>query len=152
MREEEFVKELNKLGFNTEHFHDKVYIIAGNKDIGSVTEGEKYKLDSDYEAFSDLESDVQLALLDLMIEYAKTPVEERVNPKKYRLTWNFDVASMNENDTELALNEMSNRFYFVKPWEDFQFKRKFTEEEISNFPQKIKRLITLEYLILEEVN
>ena len=38
-----------------------------------------------------------------------------------------------------------------KETEDFGYKRKFTEEEISNFPQKIKRLITLEYLILGEV-
>ena len=150
MRRGEFVKELKKLGFNTEHFLDRIYIKAGDKCIGSITEGEKYKLDSDYRAFSYLESDVQLALLDLMIEYAKTPLDERVL-KKYRLTWNFDVASMNENDTELALNVLNNRFYFVKPWEDFGYKRKFTEEEISNFPQKIKRLITLEYLILGEV-
>lgn len=150
MREEEFVKVLNKLGFKTTRCQDVLFILAGNECVASVINGEKYKLDSNYEVFSDLESDVQLALLDLMIEYAKTPLDERVL-KKYKLTWNFDVASMNENDTELALNVLSNRFYFVKPWEDFGYKRKFTEEEISNFPQKIKRLITLEYLILGEV-
>ena len=66
---------------------EMVCFYASKKDriLAYANKIEKFKIATDFGNFSKLPSFSQELLLDLFYEYAKTPLEEREEPKKYKL-------------------------------------------------------------------
>ena len=61
------------------------YASKRNQIVAYVNLIKKFKIATDFGNFSKLPSFSQELLLDLFYEYAKTPLEEREEPKKYKL-------------------------------------------------------------------
>ena len=61
------------------------YASKRNEIVAYVNLIKKFKIATDFGNFSKLPSFSQELLLDLFYEYAKTPLEEREEPKKYKL-------------------------------------------------------------------
>ena len=66
---------------------EMVCFYASKKDriLAYANKIERFKIVTDFGNFSKLPSFSQELLLDLFYEYAKTPLEEREEPKKYKL-------------------------------------------------------------------
>ena len=64
------------------------YASKRNEIVAYVNLIKKFKIATDFGNFSKLPSSSQELLLDLFYEYAKTPLEEREEPKKYKLKEN----------------------------------------------------------------
>ena len=67
--------------------------------------------------------------IELMFEYAKTPLEEREEEKRYYLR---TPTTFNENT--VVLNYYKNYYLFAGKLEDAGYKTKFTQKEIDAMP------------------
>jgi len=83
--------------------------------------------------------DLKHQLFHILAEYAATPIEEREEEKKYQFKIKGIVDNMN------FLNyEMIQGFYFLDSITGNQeVQTAFTQFEIDNFPEDVKRLITV---------
>ena len=56
-----------------------------NKPIATVSSTELMEIDTRYDSFNCMDNSSKNEMLGLLCEYAKTPLEEREEPKKYKL-------------------------------------------------------------------
>ena len=82
MKTSEFIKRVEELGYEVDNisFPTVLRIVAGEDVwIASVETNALNKVDTRYDA------NIPSELFDLLVEYAKTPLEEREEPKRYYL-------------------------------------------------------------------
>lgn len=96
MKTNQFIKEIKSLGFDVGESHYILAIRDGNEfTLAHVSKKEAGVLATDFPNFYGLEHDRKLRLLDLLIKYAKTPIEDRKEDEKYYLrqmgigSWSF---------------------------------------------------------------
>ena len=86
MKTNQFIKEIKSMGFDVKELHYNLAIYEGNEfTLAHVSKKEVGVLATDFPHFYRLEHDRKLRLLDLLIEYAKTPIEDRVEEEKFKL-------------------------------------------------------------------
>ena len=84
MKTNQFIKEIKSMGSNVKELHYNLAIYEGNYfTLAHVSKKEVGVLATDFPHFYNLEHDRKLRLLDLLIEYAKTPIEDRKEEEKY---------------------------------------------------------------------
>ena len=102
------------------------YASKRNEIVAYVNLIKKFKIATDFGNFSKLPSFSQELLLDLFYEYAKTPLEEREEPKKYKLKHKLvrwrSYLNYIENEKELRFSngEQTGRFktvFTIQEWE-----------------------------------
>lgn len=86
----EFVEKMNKLGFETETVfsfdeHAETRIYFERVYMGRVDENEQGVLDTYYSTFRKLGNSKLQDFLSLLVEYALTPVEQRIKVRKYNV-------------------------------------------------------------------
>ena len=138
MNKSEFVKKVKELGFIVK---EKEYTMA-NEVWLIVCEGEhteimgventRFVIDTDYANFIDLDYYLKEKLFDLAVEYARTPIKERGEEKKYhvRLPW------LDEDFQCLNLNKSTGRYLIATKSEFSYCQTKFTMEEIEELKEK----------------
>lgn len=77
--------------------------------------------------------DVPTELFDLCVEYARTPIEEREEEKKYYLKLPFDVRN---EGFYLNYNNNYETYGFLSKFESSDWKTQFTQREIDNMPSQ----------------
>ena len=77
MKYSELEGKVNELYMTIEIEDAKVYIQDEGNDIASISIGNQFVMDTDYEAFWFLHSTVQNKVLDWCYQISKTPLEER---------------------------------------------------------------------------
>ena len=89
MRTSELIKKVMEIeGVNNYRQSEEMlcfYASKRNEIVAYVNLIKKFKIATDFGNFSKLPSSSQELLLDLFYEYAKTPLEAREEPKKYKL-------------------------------------------------------------------
>ena len=144
MTYEEFRDEVEALGFKVfNHFENLKITNVENETVADVHRYNVGEVDMFHYGFKSLEASEKLKLLDLCIELAKTPPEEREPVKKYYLKHKFIF----DKQAYLAKNEK----YFwlmikIKTDADYQ---QFTLDEIEEIKEKFG--VTLEDWELVEV-
>ena len=143
MTYEEFLKGVDELGFKVgNHFENLKITNVKNETVAYVHKENVGEVDTFHYGFKSLETSEKLKLLDLCVELAKTPLEERES-KKYFLKHKFIF----DKQAYLAKNEK----YFwlmIKIRTDADYQQ-FTLDEIEGIKEKFG--VTLEDWELVEV-
>ena len=139
MKTNQFIKEVESVGFKIKKIKDYFVVIDANGFCVSETSEEYFGVFStDYVGFYDLDYNTKLQLLDLLNEYAKTPIEDREEDEKYyyKLTGFKGVQYfLTEHiDTEEvflgASKSEQTRNWFLKS--------QFTDKEFAALPKDIQ--------------
>lgn len=81
-----------------------------------------------------LENSLKIKLLDIMYEYARTPVEERENKKKYHLKHRW--LDFSKKGYVLGYNSTLDEYLIVTKFFSKRFKTEFTEKEIDEIKKR----------------
>ena len=157
MKTKEFIERLSALGYSTSKYEDTIEVLemvtpSYGRIYGRIHRKEPYRIEKTQYARQDPR------VFDLMVEYARTPLDEREEEKKYYVEFGDKLDKLSKN-RYLNLNITNNVFFFHFNWldlEDFdsghlKFKGKFTQSEIDNFPPEIKGAIECGFLKKVEV-
>ena len=132
MKTNQFIKEIKSMGFDVKELHYNLAIYDGNEfTLAHVSKKEVGVLVTDFPNFYRLEHDTKLQLLDLLIEYAKTPIEDREEDEKYyyRLKGFGEEGYLNREVADIYLSDSS---------QIIDCQTQFTDKEFAALPEDIK--------------
>ncbi len=95
----------------------------------------RFSADLDYRGFDDLKHERKEKLFNLIVEYARTPIEEREEPKKYYLKHKWLT---NNGGSYNCLNFYvdENKYLIESGTTMCGYKTQFTQAEIDNIKEK----------------
>ena len=132
----ELVKELEELGFKTQSMPSFIYILFKGIVVASIVETEPFCISTDTINWLVLNDDLKEKAFDLLVRYAKTPLEDREEPKKYYLRHNYLNAYTGDNylnwDRTLLI---ANSISLDDEVEDEDFQTQFTKREIKTLEE-----------------
>ena len=139
MKTKEFIQRVKKLGYEVDDKGTGMFLYNGNDIIVFVSKEKQYKLEtSNFSAVKNPEE-----LLDLCVEYAKTPIEEREEEEKFYLQKikSFYEVKIDKDNMFLILDMDDNSFFlsdvqFYDKYIRGNFKTKFTQQEIDEIKKK----------------
>ena len=103
----------------------------------------KFEISTGYGNFLKLHSSSQELLLDLLYQYAKTPIEEREEPKKYKLRHKLvEFAYLNYSEDRQELD-------FSTEYETSNFKTAFTIQEWEALTEQTWEDLLLQFKAIE---
>ena len=133
MKTKEFIKRVEELGFGwfgVDKVYSSISIVANDNVIARVSKSRLFCVDTlnpiKVEWINEKE------LFDLIVEYAKTPIEEREGPKKYYLRYKWINADYNYLNYDHRLNVYGLDRILNYNW----IKNKFTLKEIEEIKEK----------------
>ena len=145
MKTNEFIREVNHLGFSVK---DKKYTGANeiwlivcegeHTKIVSIEKNTRFLIDTNYANFIHLDDDLKEELFDLAIEYAKTPVEEREEEKRFIIPLPGLVT------TDGKQQYLSQDYNFFASRRDRTLKQTWKEEDLKFVPE-IYRQFAMEF-------
>jgi hypothetical protein len=108
MKTLEFIKAIKKLEYYPKE--DNAIIKIANSQMipfvyADVATKHRNVLRTDYFPFTELTSEKQAELLDVLIEYARTPIEEREEEKVYRLRYKWLEENCEDRDAYLNFDK-----------------------------------------------
>ncbi|EGC83384.1 hypothetical protein [Anaerococcus hydrogenalis] len=86
MKTKEFIKRVKELGF--EVFNEDDYLVIKDEyesNVANVNKTTLAQMSTDYIEWDEIYDEDKTKLFDLLIEYAKTPIDERKEEKKFYL-------------------------------------------------------------------
>lgn len=145
MKYSEFKRDIEEMGYSIVNGKDDLYVRKRrHRMIISIGLNSTYVIDSKFESFKDLEDLEKERLLNLAWQLASTPLDERVNEKRYRLKLPFVKDDLKYLTVRKATGDLTVS-YLAPYYEDYQ--GEFTETEIK----ELKRKHNLDSFVLEEV-
>jgi hypothetical protein len=152
MRIDELKKEIELLGdgekwsFKAIECGDYVNIqrLIGNTRqlIAWVKIKKIFIVNTDYRTFANLPEEIREKIFDILVKFARTPVDEREEEKKYVITHKYAV-SKNLNPVNLAWNKEKNAYRLINCKQDNDiYKALFTKEEIEKIKEKLDTDLT----------
>lgn len=134
MKTKEFIKKVEKLGYRVEDTGFNLYLYSGEDLVAFVGKKKQYVLEI-YNFF--LKQNAE-ALLDLCIEYVKTPIEEREEEEKFYLQKirSFYDGDYDESRAFLNLDTSIDVFRVTTMSETSIFKTQFTQQEIDKIKEE----------------
>ena len=133
MKTKEFIKRVEELGYKVRKVYSQIEIMSQGLTVATVSTKRMYVIKSF--CFVDVEWKNQDKLFDLIIEYAKTPIDERKEEKKYYLRhlyektfWRFPEDPMIDIWRDTADVE------YMTPL--IKYKDQFTLKEIEEIKEK----------------
>jgi|LSQX01.1.fsa_nt_gb hypothetical protein len=143
MKRAELKKLVEGAGYVVRNKYEYLYILNQDEDrLIAINNKEVGSFDTDWVCFGELSLDKKEFLVDLATEYAFTPLEERVEPKKYyvRPKW-----------IRLAKDEVLNYHRLRKGW-SLDSKSNLTNIKTQFTLDELKELgVPIEHFDLEEV-
>lgn len=80
---------------------------------------------------------------DLICEYGMTPVEERVEEKKYYVKLKNDVLAYNMHGSYLNYSEVAEHYLFSNQESTRYYTSQFTQKQLDEMPDEVKAVIPL---------
>lgn len=127
----EFIKQVKSLGFKVKEDKGIIGIIADNFIIARVWKNRIYCIDTFNTVKVEWKNESEL--IQLIFDYAKTPIKDRGDTNKYIYKHNF-IKTKGNSFTYLAIRQRPSISYPVLQGssEDiFEYKVEFTDEEIE---------------------
>lgn len=144
MKTKEFIEKVEELGFRAEESDSGIDVINGVfKHLCHVSKTFRFVLDTDWTEFEKAGKATREDLYKLAVEYARTPLEEREEEKKYHIELINDVIKYNSNGSYLNLRVEKEQYMMSSSHDTSEFKTKFTKKEIDNFPDDVKEILPL---------
>lgn len=133
MKTKEFIKRVEELGFKVNRTVTQIDIIAYSFTIARVYTNRMYAMNAF--TFINIEWRNQDKLFDLIVEYAKTPIEDREEEKKFysrHRYFRFDNGSSKYLGMDLLKYKPDLYSKITYRW----VKNQFTEKEIDEIKEK----------------
>ena len=133
MKTTEFENLVKRAGFKTCYCGDNLYVTRTNEsDILSVNTKYANVVNTNFINFYNyLSSKQQTQFLDLAYKLAKTPIEDRLEEKKYYLKTASPLVS--EQTQYLNYNRLSEKYFYSSVYNDEDhIKYIFTQTEVDN--------------------
>ena len=131
MKTKEFIKRVEELGYDVELYPSHVFIKTSNISVATVYTQRLYEIYT--RSIVKVELTHKEELFDLIIKYAKTPIEEREEPKKYYLMHKW----IQKNDYNYLTIDLDDTTYYLDDIEGYDWsENKFTHEEIDEIKEK----------------
>lgn len=132
-----FIKEVEKMGFTAIESSGSIQI----RDSGYLPDADIYTkvthaFDTKYEYFQLLSESDKERLFDLLVEYARTPIEDREEPQKYYLR--FTALTKKGFCNYLNYNPKEETIFLDNRTETRIIKTQFTQAEIDEIKEKFK--------------
>lgn len=134
MKTKEFIKRVKDLGLACEKAKE-VYIIYDydGHEYASVCHTIPNRISNMEIAWDLLDKDTQNELFDIIVEYAKTPIEEREDEQKYYLKHRF----LNSNVNQFLNRDLTSHIFGLSTKKDYSaLQTKFTQKEIDKIKEK----------------
>lgn len=134
MKTKEFIKRVKELGF--EVFNEDDYLVIKDEyesNVANVNKTTLSQMSTDYIEWDEIYDEDKTKLFDLLIEYAKTPIDERKEEEKYFYEHRF-IKTRGGNPTYLAIRQRPNYKYPILQgsYKDiFEYKVEFTDKEME---------------------
>ena len=134
MKTKEFIKRVKELGF--EVFNEDDYLVIKDEyesNVANVNKTTLAQMSTDYIEWDEIYDEDKTKLFDLLIEYAKTPIDERKEEEKYFYEHRF-IKTRGGNPTYLAIRQRPNYKYPILQgsYKDiFEYKVEFTDKEME---------------------
>lgn len=130
---EQFIREVEKLGFTHEEGAFCLYIEDNNYTIANISLNQPFQMDTCYESLN-YKNPAHTSLYELMNRYARTPLDKRKAEKRYRLRLDIDDKINIFDGNYRYLTKKDNHYclslsHLSKSWEDYQ--NTFTQAEID---------------------
>lgn len=133
MKTKEFIKKVEKLGYNIEINWPTIYIKCDGCILARVDKARPYTIDTKA-AFEVKNAE---KIFDLCAEYAKTPIEDREEKKKYHLYLKNKNREFYESIYNyLTLRKQDNTFSLDVGVETAGLTAQFTQKEIDEIKEK----------------
>ena len=132
MKTKEFIKRVNELGFKAHKTVTQIDIIANGFTLARVYTNRMYVMNAF--TFINIEWRNQDKLFDLIVEYVKTPIEDRKEEKKYYLRHMY---FKNWNDRQYFTFDYIHKCAYVRSkLSTCKAMQQFTEKEIEEIKEK----------------
>lgn len=133
MKTKEFIKRVEALGYDTELYPSHITIKTSNIFVANVYTQSLYEINTRKNVKFDLKN--KEGLFDLITEYAKTPIEEREESKKYYLKHKW---MGHEKLKYLELDTQNDEWYLGHKYDTIfvTAKNEFTQKEIEEIKEK----------------
>lgn len=133
MRTKEFIKRVKELGYGVINYGRKYNITNNGEQIATVDEFIPMQISNYYWAYDKLCNVDKEKFYNLLVEYAKTPIEERIEPKKYYLKHKW----INNDGYNYLTLYLDDDVYALEEQDEVDWmKNKFTLEEIEDIKEK----------------
>lgn len=136
MKTKEFIKKVEELGFGVRFCGMQIRILANDFIISVVYTGQVYGINTCKPLSIALKNEDKL--FELMVEYVKTPLDERKEEEKYFYEHKF-IKTRGGNPTYLAIRQRPNNKYPILQgsYKDiFEYKVEFTDKEMEEAKNK----------------
>lgn len=135
MKTKEFIKKVDELGFKADKIDTQIDIIANGLIIAKVYTNRIYSINAFN--FINIEWKNQDKLFDLIVEYARTPIEDREEEKKVIIQHKY-LVSKNFNPVNLVWNKTKNIYRPVRClFDNPTYQAQFTLKEIEEIKKKL---------------
>lgn len=135
MKTKEFIRRVEELGYFINEYVEYCEIKDVNNNLIAVINKTTFlQLDTDYYLWDKLNEIDKKELFDLLIEYAKTPIEDREEEKKYYLRHKWLTSDNDFNYLNLYTNK--NRYIIESNGNFNTFKTQFTQAEIDEIKER----------------
>lgn len=131
VKTKDFLYELEENGYRVNSLNERLLIHTPEKRCVGEVNDRMIGCTINYQA-----EDMQIA--KLIFEYGMTPIEDRVEEKKY----NLKLEGMLD-DKRSYLNVIGGEFNFNTKYKHVSYRTEFTESDIANFPYSVKRVADL---------
>lgn len=121
MKTKEFIKRVEELGYNVRKVYSQIEIMSQGLTVAKVSTKRMYVIKSF--CFVDVEWKNQDKLFDLIIEYAKTPIDEREEEKSkiYMIyDWSNECIKILSKDKTKALAKVGKDALFGDCIDDYK--------------------------------
>lgn len=136
MKTKEFIKKVEELGFGVRFCGMQIRILANDFIISVVYTSQVYGINTCKPLSITLKNEDKL--FELMVEYVKTPLDERKEEEKYFYEHKF-IKTRGGNPTYLAIRQRPNNKYPILQgsYKDiFEYKVEFTDKEMEEAKNK----------------
>jgi hypothetical protein len=133
----EFIREVNDLGFDTEIGINGWIWIADERDVVAVAErNEMYKINTDENVtFNKVATNKRKKLFDLLVDYASTPLDERVKEQRFFLKFKIEI---DDDCRYLNYYKEEDELTLDNSLETSSFQTLFTDKELEKLKEKFE--------------
>ena len=135
MKTNEFIKRVDELGFEAWISGSIAYVLKdGRYEVARIKTKRACAIDFFYLLNETLDKEISEKLFDLIVEYAKTPLDEREEEKKFYLKHRYFKSG---NDRQYFTFECVHRYpYLQRMPSRYKFMQQFTLKEIEDIKEK----------------
>lgn len=137
MRTKEFIKRVEELGLKVIAYESNCLIVHNGVTVADVDNFIPMQISTYYYEYDKLCDGDREKFFDLLVEYAKTPIEDREEEKKFYAKHRYLVQAGDYTTAFLNYATNNDRLYVYTKAQTYSVKTQFTLKEIEEIKKKL---------------